>query len=207
MEIILPYFEGFTPTQLGQFAALEELYRQWNARINLISRKDLDNLFEKHVLHSLSIAAMAGFSPGNTVLDLGTGGGFPGIPLAIFFPEVQFCLVDSMAKKIRAVSEIIRALYLDNAIALHDRVEQIRGRQFDFTVSRATAPLKELWAWSRPLLKKGNSAALSNGLICLKGGDLDLEISRSGCRPHIYEIFSIFPREYFREKYLLHVPL
>ncbi|HVB02758.1 MAG TPA: 16S rRNA (guanine(527)-N(7))-methyltransferase RsmG [Chitinophagaceae bacterium] len=206
MEIIRQYFDGLTEGQISRFAALKPLYQQWNAKINVISRKDLDNLYEKHVLHSLAIAAIAEFTPGSTVLDIGTGGGFPGLPLAIFYPDCRFCLVDSKAKKIRVVREMIRALSLENTEAIPCRVEDIRDRRFDFTVSRATASLGTLWAWSLPLLKKGRSSGLSNGLISLKGGDLSAEVSQSPATLEIFEIHSLFSRDFFREKYLVHIP-
>ncbi|MBE7171798.1 MAG: 16S rRNA (guanine(527)-N(7))-methyltransferase RsmG [Williamsia sp.] len=214
MEIILKYFADFTPRQLDQYGALYDLYKTHNERINVISRKDIDSLYEKHVLHSLSIAAVTEFVPGTTILDIGTGGGFPGIPLAIFFPEVQFYLADSIAKKISVVDEIAKALGLTNVVTQNIRVEQIRNQRFDYTISRAVAPLKDLWKWSKPLLKKRpatppitpTTAQFAPGLICLKGGDLAQEISGSGTRPSIMEITDIFPEEAFKEKFLLYVP-
>ncbi|MBL7739576.1 MAG: 16S rRNA (guanine(527)-N(7))-methyltransferase RsmG [Chitinophagaceae bacterium] len=204
MEIILKYFADFTPEQLAQLKALEALYTEWNEKINVISRKDIEGLYEKHVLHSLSIAAAFEFQPGAEVVDLGTGGGFPGIPLAIFFPEVKFHLVDSIAKKLKVVEAVAEGIGLKNVTTQHTRVEEIKGRKFDFVVSRAVAPLKDLWKWSRPLLKTGmNTAVQAPGLICLKGGDLAMEIQESGTRPRIMEIHDIFPEEYFREKYIL----
>ncbi|MFI5131706.1 MAG: 16S rRNA (guanine(527)-N(7))-methyltransferase RsmG [Chitinophagales bacterium] len=154
MEIILKYFSDFTPTQADQLSALEGLYKEWNEKINVISRKDIDSLYEKHVLHSLSIAVVFDFHPGTEILDLGTGGGFPGIPLAIYFPEVKFHLVDSIAKKLKVVDAITDSLGLSNITTQHSRVEEIRNGKFDFVVSRAVAPLKDLWNWSSPLLKK-----------------------------------------------------
>jgi 16S rRNA (guanine527-N7)-methyltransferase len=205
MDIILKYFSDFTPQQLQQFAALEPLYTEWNEKINVISRKDIQSLYEKHVLHSLSIAAVAGFTNGMQVIDIGTGGGFPGIPLAIFFPEVNFHLVDSIGKKLKVVEAVAEAAGIKNITTQHSRVEDIRNRKFDFVVSRAVAPLKDLWHWAKPLLKKGNDAALSNGLICLKGGDLAEEIYESGLKPNIVRISELFNEPYFEEKYLLHV--
>lgn len=215
VEIILKYFADFTPAQLDQFGALYELYKTHNERINVISRKDIDSLYEKHVLHALSIAAVTEFAPGATILDIGTGGGFPGIPLAIFFPKVKFHLADSIAKKISVVDAVVQALGLTNVTTLNTRVEQIVNQRFDYTVSRAVAPLKELWKWSKPLLNKRSHTSASNsstpqfapGLICLKGGDLAQEISGSGTRPSIIEITDIFPEEIFKEKFLLYVPL
>ena len=162
MQIILKYFSDFTPAQINQFAALESLYNEWNTKINVISRKDIDGLYEKHVLHSLAIAAVFQFEPGMQILDLGTGGGFPGIPLAIFFPEVKFHLADSIAKKLKVVDAITDALALKNITIQHTRVEEIKTRKFDFVVSRAVAPLKDLWKWSKPLLKKGREPGASS---------------------------------------------
>ncbi len=181
------------------------MYNEWNSKINVISRKDIDSLYEKHVLHSLSIAAITTFSAGTTIIDIGTGGGFPGIPLAIFFPEVQFHLVDSIAKKLTVVNEVAAAIGLQNITTQHTRVEEIKNRKFDYALSRAVAPLKDLWRWSKPLIKKGHAQPLANGLLCLKGGDLAMEVQESGTRPHVFEIGQMFKREYFREKYVLHV--
>ena len=205
MDIILKYFSDFTETQLQQFAALDELYKDWNSKINVTSRKDIDALYEKHVLHSLAIAAVTDFKPGTQIIDIGTGGGFPGIPLAIFFPEVNFHLVDSIAKKLKVVEGVAEGIGLKNITTQHTRAEEIKNRKFDFVVSRAVAPIKELWKWGKPLIRKGNEQELPNGLICLKGGDLGNEISESGLRPRMIAIEDIFKEEYFREKYLLHV--
>ena len=217
MQILLKYFTDFTPEQLKQFAALESLYKDWNSKINVISRKDIDGLYEKHVLHSLSIAAVFQFEPGMEILDIGTGGGFPGIPLAIFFPEVKFHLVDSIAKKLNVVNSIAEKLELKNVTTQHIRVEEIKNKKFDFVVSRAVAPLKDLWRWSKPLLKKSRESEtnselrtpnyeLSPGLICLKGGELTNEIHESRTRPRVMEISDLFNEEYFKTKYLLFVP-
>jgi len=205
MKIILKYFSDFTETQLKQFEALDALYKDWNSKINVISRKDIDSLYEKHVLHSLSIAAVINFDAGTNIIDIGTGGGFPGIPLAIYFPEVQFHLVDSIAKKLKVVEGVANTIGLKNVTIQYIRAEEIKNRKFDFVVSRAVAPLKDLWKWSKPLLKKGNTREFHNGLICLKGGDLAQEIHDSGLRPRMISIEEIFEEEYFKEKYLLHV--
>lgn len=206
MDILLKYFTEFTPQQLQQFAALEAVYKDWNEKINVISRKDIDSLYLKHVLHSLSIAAIVEFKPGAEIIDIGTGGGFPGIPLAIFFPEVQFHLVDSIAKKLKVVDGVAEAVGLANVTTQHTRAEEIKNRKFDFAVSRAVAPLKDLWHWAAPLVRKGNEMELRNGLICLKGGDLAQEISDSGVKPRVATIQDIFREDYFHEKYILHVP-
>ena len=216
LELILQYFDDFSPRQLEQLTALEELYKDWNNKINVISRKDIDSLYEKHVLHSLSIAAAFRFEQNMQVIDIGTGGGFPGIPLAIFFPDTAFHLVDSIGKKLKIVEAVRDAIGLTNVTTQHTRAEEIKGRKFDVAVSRAVAPLKELHAWSRPLLKKAprpteeaaptDDLPIPHGLICLKGGDLAAEIADSGARPRIMEISEIFNLEYFKEKYLLYVP-
>lgn len=214
MEIILKYFSDFTPEQLQQLVALEKLYKEWNEKINIISRKDIDSLYERHVLHSLSIAAVFEFSAGTEIIDLGTGGGFPGIPLAIFFPEVTFHLIDSIAKKLKVVDGVTEKIGLKNVTTQHSRIEDITTRKFDFVVSRAVAPLKDLWKWSKPLLKRepgiqrsASSAIMApvSGLICLKGGDLAAEIQGSGTRPRLIKIEELFIEDFFRDKYILYV--
>lgn len=213
LELITKYFADFSAQQLAQLQALDELYREWNSRINVISRKDEDTLYERHVLHSLSIAAAFDFPAGMQVLDLGTGGGFPGIPLAIFFPSVNFFLADSIGKKIKVVTAVAEAIGARNVTARHTRAEDIKDTRFDVVVSRAVAPLGQLWKWAKPLLKKqrvvpigGASLPVPHGLICLKGGDLTSEIAESGCRPRIMEIHDIFPEDAFREKFIVYVP-
>lgn len=213
MEIILKYFSDFTKQQIQQFAALEDLYKDWNSKINVISRKDIDSLYEKHVLHSLSIAAIFEFEPGTKIIDIGTGGGFPGIPLAIFFPEVKFHLIDSIAKKLKAVNAIAQNISLKNVTTQHCRAEDIKNHKFDYVVSRAVAPLKDLWKWSKPLLKANPISQSPNssipkfppGLICLKGGDLAAEIQESGTRLRVMEIADIFSEDFFKKKFLLYV--
>ena len=205
MDIILKYFSDFSEKQLEQFAALEQLYKEWNEKINVISRKDIDSLYLKHVLHSLAIATAIDFRQGTKVIDIGTGGGFPGVPLAILYPEVQFHLVDSIGKKLKVIEAVVEATGLTNVTTQHIRADEIINRQFNFVVTRAVAPLKDLWQWSKPLIKKGGTQALANGLICLKGGDLAQEISDSGLRPTMIPLQQIFPEEYFHEKYLLHI--
>ena len=212
MDILLKYFSDFTPRQEEQFRRLESLYREWNEKINVISRKDMEGLYEKHILHSLSIAAVFDFKQGTQIVDLGTGGGFPGIPLAIFFPEVRFHLVDSIGKKIKVVQAIAEALELTNVTTQHTRAEELKNRQFDIVVSRAVAPLKDLWQWSKLILRKRPLPSTSllpppvSGLICLKGGDLAQEIFESGCRPRIVDLYQLFPEEFFQNKFLLHIP-
>ena len=209
MECVLKYFDEFSPDQLRQLEFLLPLYREWNEKINVISRKDMDNFYLHHVLHSLTIATQFEFAKGSTVLDLGCGGGFPGIPLAIFFPDTHFYMVDSINKKLKVVQEIATAVGLHNITVKHTRVEDIKDRKFENVVSRAVAPMKELWRWSKPLIKKTKSENENtpNGLICLKGGDLTQEIQESGCKPYVWDIDTLFPEDYFREKFMLYQPV
>ena len=207
LEVITKYFSGFTPKQQEQFEALMPLYKEWNSQINVISRKDIDALYGRHVLHSLAIAAVCTFRDGARVVDIGTGGGFPGIPLAIFFPEVEFLLTDSIGKKIKVVHEVATAIGLKNVTAIHTRVEDLKDRAFDFGVSRAVAPLGTLWGWIKPLLRVGRkSEEYGNGLICLKGGDLKQEFAESGVKPRVLPVSQIFEEEIFEDKYLVFVP-
>ncbi|MCX6208704.1 MAG: 16S rRNA (guanine(527)-N(7))-methyltransferase RsmG [Bacteroidetes bacterium] len=205
MQIIQKYFTDFTQQQTQQFEMLLPLYKEWNEKINVISRKDIDELYLHHVLHSLTIATYANFSKATTVIDIGCGGGFPGIPLAIFFPETEFLLVDSIGKKLKVVNEICAATGIKNITTQHTRVEEIKNRKFDFAISRAVAPLKDLRFWSKPLLNAAVKTNVSNGLICLKGGDLHQEISESKARPKMMNVYDIFPEDYYKEKYLLHI--
>jgi 16S rRNA (guanine(527)-N(7))-methyltransferase GidB len=207
MEVITKYFTDFSEKQLQQFAALKDLYVDWNEKINVISRKDMDNFYEHHVLHSLAIATQFDFPNEYNIIDIGTGGGFPGIPLAIFFPEVKFHLVDSINKKLKVVNEVANAIELTNVTTQHTRAEDIKDKKFDVVVSRAVAPLKYLWYWSKPLLKKKpiDQPKKLSGLICLKGGDLSKEISESALRPKVWEIEKIFEEDFFKEKYILYV--
>lgn len=208
LEVITRYFTDFSHQQLNQFARLGMIYTEWNEKINVISRKDIDSLYEKHVLHALAIAAVFKFPEGTEIIDIGTGGGFPGIPLAIFFPEVRFHLVDSIGKKIKVVNEVINALQLKNVTARHSRAEEIRDRKFDFAVSRAVAPLKDLVQWSLPLLKNEQKMeTFKNGLICLKGGNLRREIQESKHKPLVWDISGLFAEAFFTEKYILYIPL
>jgi 16S rRNA (guanine527-N7)-methyltransferase len=209
MDIILKYFSDFTPEQIQQFSLLKPLYQEWNEKINVVSRKDIDSLYERHVLHSLSIAAAFEFQDGTEIIDLGTGGGFPGIPLAIFFPQVKFHLVDSIAKKLKVVEAVVQGIGLKNVTTQHTRVEEIKNRKVDFVVSRAVAPLKDLWRWSKPLLRHKGQSIIDRapGLICLKGGDLSQEISESNTRPRILKIKDLFQEDFFEDKCILYVPL
>lgn len=207
MEIITKYFTGFTEKQCQQFDSLKDLYQEWNQKINVISRKDINHFYEHHVLHSLSIATQFDFPAGYRVMDLGTGGGFPAIPLAIFFPDVHFHLVDSIHKKLKVAQAVASEIQLKNITVQHTRAEDIKSKNFDVVVSRAVAPLKDLWYWSKPLLKKKpvDQPKKITGLICLKGGDLSKEIHESGLRPRVWEISKIFEEDFFKEKYILQV--
>lgn len=206
--IILKYFSHFSPKQQEQITALKPLYEDWNQKINVISRKDMENFYLHHVLHSLSIATQFDLLPGRQILDLGTGGGFPGLPLAILFPETEFHLVDSINKKLKVVQAVVENIGLKNVTTAHTRAEDIKGRKFDAVVSRAVAPLKDLIYWTMPLVKRTPSVAgqnMPNGLICLKGGDLSAEIHESGVRPMVWDIQTIYKESWFTEKYLLYI--
>ncbi|MFN9709979.1 MAG: 16S rRNA (guanine(527)-N(7))-methyltransferase RsmG [Bacteroidota bacterium] len=211
LSLIENYFTDFSAEQKEQLRALYPLYKEWNEKINVVSRKDIDALYEKHILHSLAIAAVFHFEKGTKIVDLGTGGGFPGIPLAIFFPEVEFLLTDSIGKKLKVIEAVASAIGLKNVKVRHTRTEEIKDQKFDFVVSRAVAPLRELWHWSLPILKaKGQGMPASideekiyGGLICLKGGDLTEEIKTSGLNPYIWKIEELFQEPFFKEKYVL----
>jgi 16S rRNA (guanine527-N7)-methyltransferase len=206
LEIILKYFDDFSEKQLSQFDGLLDLYKDWNQKINVISRKDIDALYPKHVLHSLAIAARFGFEDGQRIIDIGTGGGFPGIPLAIFYPEVEFVLADSIRKKLAVVEEVVKGLDLKNVKTFRGRAEDYKQKNsFDFAVSRAVAPLGDLWRWAKPLIRRGQQGDFANGLICLKGGDLHEEISASECKPMLWNVHDLFEEEVFSEKYILYV--
>lgn len=205
MKIINKYFSNFTEKQTSQFEKLKDVYVEWNQNINVISRKDIDNFYLHHVLHSLTIATKFQFANGSEIMDLGCGGGFPGVPLAIMFPEVKFHLVDSINKKLTVVKAVCETLEIKNVTTQHSRAEEIKNRKFDSVLSRAVAPLGNLWHWSKPLIKRNNLNP--NGLICLKGGDLNQEIFESNCKPHVWEIDKIFPEEYFKNKFLLYQKL
>lgn len=207
MDIINKYFSDFTEQQQKQLEQLGYLYKDWNEKINVISRKDIDALYEKHVLHSMAIAAVCNFNHGTKVIDIGTGGGFPGIPLAIYFPETQFVLVDSIGKKIKVATTVAEEIGLQNLTAIHSRVENVLQNDFDYAVSRAVAPLSDLWRWvSDKILKGQGSEDLPNGMICLKGGDLSKEIKQSGLKVQAWSISDIYEEPFFEEKYILHTP-
>lgn len=206
MEHILKYFPNITPEQKSQFEALDTLYHDWNAKINVISRKDIDNLYEHHVLHSLSIAEIINFKPGSAVMDLGTGGGFPGIPLAIMFPETNFLLVDSVRKKTTVCQEVINALGLKNVEVRWCRAEEVKEK-FDFVVSRAVMPLADLVKLIRKNIDGKQMNALPNGLICLKGGELEHETLPHKNHTMITPISDFFNEEYFETKSIVYVSL
>ena len=203
-EALFSYFPDLSPTQKEQFERLPELYTLWNNQINVISRKDIDQLFERHVLHSLGIAKVMPFLPGEKVLDVGTGGGFPGIPLAIMFPETQFFLVDSIGKKIKVVQEVAKALGLKNVRAAHVRAEQV-DEKFDFVVSRAVTRLKDFHPWIKNKYSKQSKNVLANGLLYLKGGDLTEEITESGLKVQQYYLKDFFKEEFFDTKQVIYV--
>ncbi len=205
-EIIHHYFKGLTEKQKAQFEQLQPLYELWNAQINVISRKDIEELYERHVLHSLAIYKFIPFQPHSRVLDIGTGGGFPGIPLAIMQPEVQFVLVDSIGKKIKVVKEVAAELGLENVDAYHERAEITKGK-FDFVLTRAVAELKQLMAWSNGKMNAENKNAIPNGLICLKGGDLKEELKAAGRSAQVFELSDYFKEEFFETKKLIYVPM
>ena len=203
---LLKYFPTLTDRQQEQFAALDALYRDWNSKINVISRKDIDNLYEHHVLHSLAIAELIRFKPGTSIMDLGTGGGFPGIPLAIMFPETKFHLVDSIGKKIRVCEEVCKALELKNVTTQWCRAEEVK-QQFHFVVSRAVMPLPDLVKIIRKSISKEQFNGLPNGLICLKGGELEQEARPFGKAAQITSLSEYFQEEFFQTKKLVYLPL
>lgn len=206
MDIILKYFPDLTETQKQQFAALYDLYTDWNSKINVISRKDITNLYEHHVLHSLGIAKIIHFRPATEVMDLGTGGGFPGIPLAILFPDTHFHLVDSIGKKVKVATEIVQAIGLKNVTTRHCRAEEEK-QQFDFVVSRAVMPLTDLLKIIRKNIRKEQHNALPNGLICLKGGELDREVMPVKHQTLIYDLKDYFEEEFFETKKVVYVTI
>jgi 16S rRNA (guanine527-N7)-methyltransferase len=203
-DLIFKYFPDLTQTQQQQYRQLPELYQFWNSQINVISRKDIDLLFERHVLHSLGIAKVISFLPGENVLDVGTGGGFPGIPLAIMFPDTQFYLVDSIGKKIKVVNEVAKAIGLKNLKAEHIRGEQVPG-QFDFVISRAVTQLKDFYPWVKGKFNKTSKNTLPNGILYLKGGDLQQEITESGLAVQQFHLKDYFTEEFFETKQVIYI--
>jgi 16S rRNA (guanine527-N7)-methyltransferase len=203
-DIILKYFPDLTAEQQQQYRQLPELYHYWNSQINIISRKDIDLLYERHVLHSLGIAKVISFLPGEHVLDVGTGGGFPGIPLAIMFPDTEFLLVDSIGKKIKVVNEVAKAIGLENLKAEHIRAEEVSGK-FDFVLSRAVTRLKEFYPWVKGKFNKTSSNTIPNGILYLKGGDLQQEITESGLAVKQFDLKDYFAEEFFETKQVIYV--
>ena len=206
MEIIEKYFNELTDTQRQQLTQLDALYREWNAKINVISRKDIDNLYEHHVLHSLAIARAYRFQPDTRILDFGTGGGFPGIPLAIMLPQCTFKLIDGTGKKIHVAQEVIKAIGLKNCEAVHLRGEEEKG-QYDFVVSRAVMPLPDLLKIVRKNISRQQHNAIGNGVICLKGGNIEDEIAAYRRSAEIEDISQWFEEEWFKEKFVVYVPV
>ena len=205
MDLITKYFPHLTEEQRSQFAELDPLYREWNAKINVISRKDIDALYEHHVLHSLGIAQMIRFKPGTKILDFGTGGGFPGIPLAILFPKCEFLLVDSIGKKVKVAGAVAESLGLKNVRVLHGRGEEIK-EQFDFVVSRAVMQLQELVGFTKQLVHGIQRNGMPNGLICLKGGELQAELRPFKRIVEVQELYPTFEEEYFKTKKVVYLP-
>lgn len=205
MEIILKYFPNLTETQIKQFSKLQELYKDWNLKINVVSRKDIDELYLRHVLHSLGIAKVIEFKDGAKVMDVGTGGGFPGIPLAILFPEVQFHLVDSIGKKIKVVNEVAEGLGLENVKTTHGRVEEVKDT-YDFIVSRAVAQMETFVGWTKGKINKKQNHDLKNGILYLKGGDLSEELEKYTSAT-IYDLPSFYEEDFFETKKVVHLPM
>ena len=204
-QLISKYFQDLSPQQCSQIEALDALYRDWNDKINVISRKDIDHLYEHHVLHSMAIAKVISFQPGTRILDFGTGGGFPGIPLAILFPDCQFKLIDGTGKKIRVAQEVCQAIGLKNCQPTHLRGEDEKG-QYDFIVSRAVMPLPDLYKIVRKNISKQQNNALPNGILCLKGGDIQSETRPFHKIIQVTEISSFFDEEWFKEKHVIYLP-
>ena len=205
MKLLLKYYPDLSDEQIMKFKKLKELYKDWNLKINVVSRKDIDELYLRHVLHSLGIAKIQKFMPGSKILDVGTGGGFPGIPLAILFPKVQFHLVDSIAKKIKVVNEVASSLDLQNVTITNARVESLNDR-YDFIVSRAVAQMETFVRWVRLAILKKNSHQLKNGILYLKGGDLSDELSNFSSAT-IYPLKDYFEENFFETKSVVHLPL
>lgn len=205
MDILLKYFDGLTDTQLEQFGKLQELYQDWNIKINVVSRKDIDELYLRHVLHSLGIAKVMQFQPGAKVMDVGTGGGFPGIPVAILFPETNFHLVDSIGKKIKVVDEVAEGLGLQNVKTTHGRVEEVQDT-YDFIVSRAVAQMETFHRWVKNKVHKKQRHELKNGILYLKGGDLTEELAKFP-KATIYDLTDYFEEDFFETKKVVHLPM
>jgi 16S rRNA (guanine527-N7)-methyltransferase len=203
-KIVESYFPELVSIQKSQFSHLFSIYKEWNAQINVISRKDEENFYVHHVLHSLAIAKLVQFKPGTSVLDIGTGGGFPGIPLAIMFPETNFVLVDSIGKKIKVVNEVAQSIGLKNVLGLHERVEKIPGK-FDFIVSRAVAPMSDLLFWTKDKIESQSKNDIPNGWVCLKGGDLNDELSKVKKHIRSIDIADWFKEDFFETKKVIYV--
>ncbi|NLR94138.1 MULTISPECIES: 16S rRNA (guanine(527)-N(7))-methyltransferase RsmG [Flammeovirga] len=207
IDILLKYFPDLTDVQKHQFSQLQDLYAEWNEKVNVISRKDIENLYERHILHSLSIANVIQFKPGSEILDVGTGGGFPGIPLAIMFPKVKFHLVDSIGKKINVVNEIAKAVGLTNVVAEQVRAEKVDG-EYDFVVSRAVTRIDVLYRWVRTKVSHQQGHEWNNGIICLKGGDLTEEFSKLNKKKYkLMDMSDMFEEDFFETKKVAYVPI
>ena len=205
VSLITKYFPHLTEKQLKQFGELQELYTFWNAQINVVSRQDIENLYEKHILHSLGIAKVMSFKTGTEILDVGTGGGFPGIPLAILFPECHFHLVDSIGKKIKVVTEVAQSIALTNLTAQHERAENVAS-DYDFIISRAVTRLKPFYGWVKDKVTKNSYNELKNGILYLKGGNLEEELQEFGGEYKIYNLSEHFEEEFFETKKVVYVP-